>query len=129
MNVYIAAPYPIRDYAIGVMRQLQRHGIACTSRWLKEPDALTHEHALKDLQDVFAADVLIALNPDKWTHTGTGGRHVELGYALAHHIPILLIGERTNIFHHLECVTQIDELQDFTKAVLLLRDRLYPVRP
>lgn len=125
LKVYIAAPFPIRDRAVSVMHVLELKGIEVTSRWLKAPDTMTDEHARKDLDDVAAADVLLALNPDGWEERGTGGRHVELGYALALGKPVLLVGERSNIFHHLACVTQIDEIADFTKHL----KRLAEVQP
>lgn len=115
--MYIAAPYPVRDEAIRVMRMLELQGVEVTSRWLKAPDELTDEHARKDLEDVARADVLLALNPDGWEERGTGGRHVELGYALALGKAIVLVGERSNIFHHLAHVRRIDRGQDITKNV------------
>lgn len=102
--VYIAAPYPTRNDAIKAMDLLERAGHVVTSRWLKAPDELTDEHARKDLEDVAAADVLLALNPADYENAGTGGRHVELGYALALGKKIALIGNRSNIFHHLNVV-------------------------
>jgi nucleoside 2-deoxyribosyltransferase len=128
MKVYIAAPYPYREQAIRVMRMLETQGIDVTSRWLKAPDTMTDEHARKDLEDVARADVLLALNPDGWEEKGTGGRHVEFGYALALGKAIVLVGERSNIFHHLAHVRRIDSGQDVTKNVqraereLLTRD-------
>ena len=101
MKVYIAAPYPIRDTAIEMMKTLEANGHVVTSRWLKAPDELADEHARKDLDDVRAADVLLAVNSPGWENVGTGGRHVELGYALALRKHIILLGERTNIFHYL----------------------------
>lgn len=115
MKVYIAAPYPVRERAATMMRVMELKGIEVTSRWLKAPDTMGDEHARKDLEDVAAADVLLALNPEDWGDKGTGGRHVELGYALALGKPILLVGERTNIFHHLSSIVQVDEISDFTK--------------
>ena len=101
LPVYIAAPYPFRDEAILVMNDLEAAGFVVTSRWLKAPDELADEHARKDLADVAAADVLLALNPPGWESAGTGGRHVELGYAIALRKQIVLVGERSNIFHYL----------------------------
>lgn len=116
-KVYIAAPYPMRDAAITLMQRLETQGVEVTSRWLKAPDTLSDAHAQKDLQDVARADVLLAFNPDGWTDRGTGGRHVELGYALALGKPILLVGERSNIFHHLSTVKVVDDTEDITKHV------------
>lgn len=117
VKVYIAAPFPTREVAIRVMHMLERQGIEVTSRWLKEDDTLSDEHARKDLDDVARADVLLALNPDEYANKGTGGRHVEAGYALALNKPIVLVGERSNIFHYLACVKQVDDTEDLGKQV------------
>lgn len=108
MKVYIAAPYPIRDAAIAVMRELEAAGLEVTSTWLKAPDSLNDQHARLDLADVARADVLLALNSPDWANQGTGGRHVEFGYALALQIPIVILGARTNIFHHLSDVILLE---------------------
>lgn len=47
----------------------------------------------------------------------TGGRHVELGMAIAWKIPILIIGERSNVFHVLPQVRVIDDTEDIAKHV------------
>lgn len=112
MKIYIAAPYPTRDAAIAAMHQLEALGHMITSRWLKAPDELADEHARKDLADVAEADALIALNPAGWEDIGTGGRHVELGYALALDKQIVLVGRRSNIFHYLSHVRVIERLED-----------------
>lgn len=83
MKIYIAAPYPTRLVA----RQ--------------------------DLADVDAADTLLAFNPVGWENVGTGGRHVEFGYAVARGKQIVLYGVRSNIFHHLSqvrVITTVEEL-------------------
>lgn len=104
MKVYIAAPYPIRKEAQAVMCLLQLDNIKVTSRWLKVTDELSDEHAQKDLDDVASADVLLALNPQGWENAGSGGQHVELGYAIALKKQIVLVGARSNIFHYLQSV-------------------------
>ena len=112
MKIYIAAPYPIRDLAIEVMTTLEDAGHVITSRWLKSPDELADEHARKDLADVDEADLLLAMNPEGWENSGTGGRHVELGYAIARGKQVVLWGERTNIFHYLSNVRVIKGLKE-----------------
>jgi nucleoside 2-deoxyribosyltransferase len=104
MRVYIAAPYPERDAARLLMAELERAGFEVTSTWLREEDELADKFARLDLADVDRADVLVAINPPTYLKAGTGGRHVELGYALALHKPIVLVGERSNIFHFLDNV-------------------------
>jgi hypothetical protein len=112
VKVYIAAPYPLRDEAVVVMHALEAAGHIITSRWLKAPDELNDEHARKDLDDVANAEVLLAMNAAGWENIGTGGRHVELGYALALGKKIVMIGERSNIFHHLRVVFQVTTLEE-----------------
>lgn len=100
-TVYIAAPYPLREAAIAVMHRLEDAGFEVTSTWLKQEDKLEDAFARLDLADVDRADTLVALNPPEWVSVGTGGRHVEFGYALARQKPIVMVGERGNIFHYL----------------------------
>jgi nucleoside 2-deoxyribosyltransferase len=115
-TVYIAAPYPLRDAAIAVMQRLEDAGFEVTSTWLKQEDKLDDAYARLDLADVDRADALVALNPPEWVSTGTGGRHVEFGYALARQKPIVMVGERANIFHYLREVQVVDD-SDLVKTL------------
>jgi len=125
MKVYIAAPWPYRDKAITVMRMLETKKVHVTSRWLKAEHKAVSEltideqaaFAREDLDDVLEADLLLALNPEGWEDKGTGGRHVELGYAIAHGKPVILAGERTNVFHYLPSIKRIDDSEDIVKHV------------
>jgi len=116
MNIYIAAPYSCRNFAIAVMTTLELRGHVVTSRWLKDDsETLNDEWARNDLYDVASADALFALNLPGWEDKGTGGRHVEFGYALALGKRIVLVGQRSNIFHYLNAVlvvSTIDEAMD-----------------
>ena len=128
MKIYIAAPYPIREHAVSVMGLLESYGHSVTSRWLKAPDELNDSYAREDLADVEAADMLLALNPPEFENAGTGGRHVELGFAL---YPIImlgqlkrvaLIGNPSNIFHMLSVIEVYDSLETFIGCVQLERN-------
>ena len=112
MKIYIAAPYPVRDDAIKAMLILEAAGHEVTSGWLRAPNELGDEWARKDLEDVAAAEVLLALNATEWENAGTGGRHVELGYALALNKRVVLIGNRSNIFHYLNMVHVVDHINE-----------------
>lgn len=107
MKAYIAAPYEERNLAIAVMRELEARGVTVTSSWLMVVDQNDSPTAEKDLADVAEADMLLAINPSSYANKGTGGRHVELGYAIALGKKIVLAGERSNIFHYLDSVLQI----------------------
>lgn len=107
MKVYIAAPYPCREMAIQQMQILETAGFEVTSTWLRHPDTENDAYARLDLADVGRADVLVAINPPGYENAGTGGRHVELGYAIAHGKRIVLVGQRSNIFHQLSDIVHV----------------------
>jgi len=116
-KIYITAPYELRKSAQEAMKFFAEIGIECTARWIWQDDSaiLSHEWAQADLNDVWLANILVALNPPEWAKNGSGGRHVELGIALTLEKPIYLIGERTNIFHYHDRVTvcaTLDEARD-----------------
>lgn len=116
MKVYIAAPWPLRDDAIAMKQRLTAAGFTVTSRWLEPGNEMTDACARKDLTDVAAADALLALGPPGWENVSTGGRHVELGYAIAHDKHIVLVGERVNVFHHHSSVVQVIDV-DIERAL------------
>ena len=122
MRVYIAAPFPLRRVAIDVMDMLEAHGVEVTSSWLKAPDQMTDAFARIDLDDVARADLLLALNPADWTEKGTGGRHVEFGYALALGKLIVMAGTPSNIFHFLSRVVVIDHTFPTIRDTVLALD-------
>lgn len=121
--VYIAAPFQLKTEARVLRTFLQRHGITVTARWLDGSLTTERENALTCLQDVRAAQALVLLNPEVWEDRGTGGRHTELGYALALGYPVFLHGQPSNAFHHLPQVRntgyywQLIQLLDETSAI------------
>jgi len=124
LKVYIAAPYPWRDSAIGQMRALEQAGFEVTSTWLRQIDVEADAYARLDLSDVARADVLVAINPPEWEKGGTGGRHVELGYALALHKRVVLVGNASNIFHHLNDIVRVPTCYELIDALRNLPDRI-----
>lgn len=111
MKVYLAAPYPLRDSAIIVMKQLEQQGHEVTSTWLKQVDKEDDATARMDLADVDACEMLILWQPG-YEEQGTGGRHVEFGYALARGKLLTVIGRRSNAFHQLYDCRVIDRVED-----------------
>lgn len=114
MKVYIAAPYSMRLYeATDIRTALLRAGHDVTSRWIvQSPGEMNHACAQEDLDDVASADVLLSYNPEGWRERGTGGRHIEMGYALALGKRIVMIGPRASVFHYLDQVTVVDTLEE-----------------
>lgn len=112
MKIYLAGSYNRRT-AIQLCRtDLEKIGHEVTSRWLdchggKAPPVFlsTHltdvkpadgkEFAEEDLADIDAAKLVVMFTQEPST---TGGRHVELGYALAKEKRIAIVGSVENIF-------------------------------
>lgn len=107
MRIYIAAPFQLRDEAIVIMHRLESLRHVVTSRWLRMVMDDNAGSARMDLDDVAASDLVLLLNGPSG-----GGKDVEMGYALALGLPIVLLGRRTNVFHHLPQVRVIERIED-----------------
>jgi nucleoside 2-deoxyribosyltransferase len=113
VKIYIAAPYVRLEEARLVADALRNAGHQVTSRWLVGAESMNNTEAQKDLDDVDACDVLLALNPVHYHREG-GGRHAELGYALARNKRVILCGSRSIIFHYLDRVELVADISDLT---------------
>lgn len=105
-KVYIAAPFPLLKDAVQLRAQLAVVGIESTARWIdlnqKAEGQTAIEYAQHDLDDVRAAHAVVLINPPMFANKGTGGRHVEIGYALGIGHPFFFVmGVKSNIFHEL----------------------------
>jgi hypothetical protein len=109
MKVYIAARYGRRAEMLGLAGLIERRGHTVTSRWIlgeheDKDDSATFEMmstwAAEDIADIKAADVLLAITEEPGAAVGgRGGRHVELGVALALGLTVLVVGPAEHIFH------------------------------
>lgn len=130
MKIYLAAPYACRNALLTHRAQLEQLGHRVTSTWLnattaitpghlgtspRQPDAYAHDHVSSDIFDVRRSDLLILFT---WTASqemlpgddlgpNSGGRHVETGVAMGAGIPVLVVGEKENIFHRARSVTHV----------------------
>tara|TARA_Y100000310_G_scaffold315082_1_gene365235 strand:+ start:1089 stop:1481 length:393 start_codon:yes stop_codon:yes gene_type:complete len=93
-----------------------------TSNWLREPEVRVEDgreewvlraRANEDRIDVERSDTVIVFTD---TPSTTGGRHVEVGIALAHRIPVFIIGPRENVFHYPSDVRQYPTWDDFLRG-------------
>lgn len=124
LRIYIAAPFEERDVCLELKKVVQQYGVEVTSTWLTDADGNSanmaaikdrfHDcrcRAVKDFQDIDAADVYVLYKP-KALHRKptTGGHHVELGYALAKGKPCFIIGDRENVFHYLPGVRVVRDV-------------------
>jgi hypothetical protein len=128
-SVYFAARSARREELNRYRAELEALGIEVTSRWLAtQPrrgksaysDDQWRELALVDQEDVLAADVLVCF-AEEVGEGGNGGRHVELGMALALGREVIVVGRREHIFHRLPEVTVVESWQE---ALGLLAQRL-----
>jgi hypothetical protein len=120
MRVYIAADSFLQQEARVLRNKLRNRGIEVTSSWidtkLENLTAGITEKQLEDaatnnFDDIDRAVYLIAYNPLKRHKQGTGGRHVEMGYALAKFKKVLYVGEKLeNVFHRHPNVIWVSDL-------------------
>ena len=116
MKVYLAGRYSRRDELYDYARQLRAHGVDVTSRWLNgehqwsgdTDDGVTVQNyqeaerfAREDLEDLDAADMIVCFTESPRTSASRGGRHVEMGYALASLKEVMIVGPRENVFYTL----------------------------
>jgi nucleoside 2-deoxyribosyltransferase len=104
-RIYLAAPWVRRDEARAAGELIEAAGHTITKKWWEHRDvpidqADRHleleQQAIEDLEGVFRAQVFVLLNL-----ATSEGKAVETGLALAYGKPIILVGERSNLFHYL----------------------------
>jgi nucleoside 2-deoxyribosyltransferase len=119
IRVYIAAPFELQSDAQYLARLLSMRPqpIGCTARWLTAGGTNDQAWADRCVADVVRCDVLVALNPADWKRSGTGGRHVEYGIAVALRKPLVIVGQRSNLFHHVAGVELVEVGPECTQIV------------
>ena len=127
MIVYLAARYSRKKEIKALIPILLEHNIRTTSRWLHETASETahldeftptfcQQTAEIDLEDIDDADTFVFFSEDPKIGTPRGGRHVELGFALAKEKRIVVIGVHENIFHYLPEIVHYPSVQAFLEA-------------
>lgn len=130
MRIFLSSRYSRREEMRSVAAELHRLGHTVTSRWIHTdwqppegesqsshaPPELREEYALKDRDDLLAADCCIAFTEGPGGG-GRGGRHVEFGMAAARGKRLIVVGHRENIFHHLPGVEFFKDRQRLMNAL------------
>lgn len=111
MKIYIAGKYEARERLRSIRAILQERGHEVISSWLDETapkGEVTDEYkasvAIRDFREILNADLFIL---DTLDESNTGGREVELGWALAltlmglHKMKPIRIGPDRNVYHML----------------------------
>lgn len=110
--IYLAGRYGRREELLQYKACLEELDCVVTSRWLDgghelDDNAPDHELAARwaaeDLDDLLGAHWLVAFteSPGHVQGRGRGGRHFEMGYALAAGIRVFVVGHRENVFCHM----------------------------
>lgn len=122
-RIYLAARYSRRDELVQYAMRLRAQGHVITSRWLQghhqvDDQGLSAEadptdrtrFALEDWSDLKGAEIVISFTEPPRSSNSRGGRHVELGAALALAKRVVVIGPRENVFH---CLPQVEWYPDW----------------
>lgn len=131
--LYLAGPYTARDVLARHRTEAEQHGHKVYARWLdgNHEIATNREYeqaaapadrarwAREDLADIDTADALVAFTIEAAGRGGgkSGGRHIEMGYALARRKRVILVGRPENVFHWLPSVELVT---DWPAALALL---------
>ncbi len=142
IKIYLAARYSRREELCGYRTQLQQRGYTVTSRWLngghqidhagkqiggdgehlvedgtaEEAKALRRHFAVEDVEDVYAADMLIAFTEQPRSGHSRGGRHVEFGLAIARGKKVIVVGPRENVFCWLPEIEAFDSFEELAAS-------------
>jgi hypothetical protein len=123
MKLYLAAKFGQKDEMRTVRDFLTNGGHKVTSRWIDVEheedvshtvtDAMRCEYAKMDVDDVLAADALIAFSGPRSEPAIGGGRHVEFGIALQAGKDIIVVGPKgEHIFHWCQDVIHVADIDD-----------------
>jgi hypothetical protein len=111
-----------------VAGELEDLGCKVVSSWLWMEGVDLRDHrtaaatAERNLADLQRATMLIAFSggPDG-AESGRGGRHVELGIAIARGLDVVLVGEREHIFHYGTRIKQLADWADIRQILFSAR--------
>lgn len=134
MKIYLAARYGRHEEMQGYAKQLMMRGHLVTSRWIWgahkiEDDDLYDDtrverkklFATHDWDDLGDASMCISFTEVPKSSASRGGRHVELGIALARSKRCLVVGPRENVFH---CLDMVDVYETFEKLLEYVDENL-----
>jgi hypothetical protein len=129
---YVATDFARKEEALGAAALLEARGLELNARWLTSQPVLKEgglggelegdhaaaalEIAQQDLDDIRASHVFVQLTSGE---KARGGRHVELGFALALAChdrvrAVLAVGPREHAFHYHPHVTHLPSAGDLS---------------
>lgn len=143
MKIYLASRYSRRLELCSYRARLRAMNYIVTSRWLdgahqisdmgvplgddgevliesgdcERADALRTSFAVEDVEDVLRAEMFIGFTERPRSGHSRGGRHVELGIAIAMFKRILIVGPRENLFCYLPTIHHFDTFEAAATAI------------
>lgn len=125
-RIYLAARFARREELRAIAEELRAAGASVTSRWLNQSplgdselgSARAATLAEMDFGDLRSADVCIAFTESGDGSNGRGGRHAELGIALALNLRVIVVGPREHVFHCLPAVEQFPDWEEARQALV-----------
>lgn len=122
LKIYIGASYPRIKEAEALGEKLDTKGFIVLSLWhqesksTKDSDYFSGLRALRDKEGVKYCDIFIEFIGDEKSH---GGRHCELGMALAWGKRIMLIGDKDKcIFTNLPWLARYKNANELLKRLI-----------
>ena len=122
-RVYLAGRFARRQELRLIAAELKMAGAQVTSRWLQAELPLDAQElqlagraaqlAQMNFEDVSRADVCISFTEQDGAPQGRGGRHTELGIALATGQKVILVGPREHVFH---CLADVEHYPSWKEA-------------
>lgn len=119
MKIYIAASHPNIEQAKLLAYKLDEAGFELVSIWHdvdKAPAYNSAPRAIRDMLGVERCDLFIEFIGD---NASKGGRHCELGMALAWGKKIILVGSDDGcVFTHLPYLAQVNNVEELLKSLI-----------
>lgn len=128
--IYLAARYTRREELLAYAGDLGVRGHNVTSRWLLgnhqvSDDGLRDDanaadrlrFATEDWEDLQRAETVVAFTESPRSEFSRGGRHVELGAALAWGKRVIVVGPAENVFC---CLPQVVRVDTWPEALALV---------
>jgi len=124
IRIYIAAPWTEKDgKAKEAQTYFEEKGFKVMSSWIGrdvedfdfESDLEREREAENDLRDLYDSDMLVLINSKL-----SEGKMFEMAIAYAAGMPIIVVGERTHVFH---CLSEIEVVDSLKRAAEILHVR------
>jgi nucleoside 2-deoxyribosyltransferase len=105
MRIYLASNWGSKKRISALRDQIQLLGHTICSNWLDEDsdqnfegidNAQRQEYACRALGEILTSDLLILDTVDA---SPSGGREIEMGFAVGQGVPVWVVGPERNIFH------------------------------